>query len=171
MNRLPRSILTVLLVTFAATGCRSCHPAPPDEYTIAALPDPYAKLGPRIPKQPVDRAVHVIDGVARTLGYGAAPAEFARHHATDAWMATPLQLIDAGDVTQLKAAWDLLGGGLVADRYLSNQTRFKAKEAQARIWDYENTHQPEEFMRKAYLSEIAWCLWLIHGLDVDGGHP
>lgn len=171
MNHSSWMRLLIAPLLLALGGCRGCapNPDPPDKIMEERLSDPYGALPPRGSTQDPERAAQVMDLVSSHFGYGKGPGALIRRFGHDPWMKTPALLIAYGGLAQLKAAWLLVGEAVVTNRALSNETRFAAKRAQARIWDFENTKQDDAFMRKAYLSEIAWCLYLIRDLGLDAG--
>ncbi len=133
------------------------------------LSDPYGSLPPRGSAPDAERAAQVIDLVADHFGYGKGPGALVRRYGRDPWLKVAAQMIAYGELLQVKAAWTLISQAIVTNPALANETRFAAKTAQARIMDFENTHQDDPFMKKAYLSEIAWCLYLIRDLGQDAG--
>jgi hypothetical protein len=173
MNERFRRYLLVPMVLFALAGCRGCapNPTPPDRVTEERLSDPYGALPPRGTTPDPERAAQVIDLVSEHFGYGKGPGALVRRYGRDPWMKTPALLIAYGQLPQVKAAWTLISEAIVKNVALANETRFAAKTAQARILDSENTHEDDVFMKKAYLSEIAWCLYLIRDLGHDAGKP
>lgn len=167
----------LLLLAFLA-GCGNCAaPDPPDQYTVEHMTDPYDKVPARGKVTDEERAAQVIDLAARELHCGSAPNDVMKARANDAWRKLLVSLLAIGDEPQLKGAWDMLAENLIHSETLPAETRVQIREGQARIWDFEhaskdpeNPNKDLDFLKRAYLSEIVWSLYVVRSLAVtDAG--
>ena len=157
-----------------ALAIAACHSSPkgaePSEASLALIGDPYVGAPRRGEVPDVERAAAVLDSVAKSLGYGAAPAAELRRRQGEAWVSRTAMFLSHGGAQQLAAAWIDVRSSLVEAYALPAELKFKVRQGEARVLDYEAAKIGEEKLRKAALAEIAWTFKLLAEQRPDGGH-
>jgi hypothetical protein len=141
----------------------------PEQPLVERLPDPYAKLPPRGEVPDDQRALAAIDATARALHYGDGPVAVMRAHPNDPWRRTLVLLLGLGGEVQAKAAWEVLSSNVLVGENLPVDVRYGVRESQGRLWGYENAKLDGAFLKRAYMAEIAWTLYRLHGAVLDAG--
>jgi hypothetical protein len=155
----------LLLALLLCVGCRDCStPEPPDQYAIEAMTDPYDKVPARGKVTDEERAAEVIDLAAQQMHCGSSPNDVMKARSNDAWRKLLVSFLAIGDAPQIKAAWDMVSENLIHSDALPAETRVQIREAQARLWDYENAKMDADFMKRAYLAETVWSLYVVRAL-------
>ena len=155
--------LVHLLWLTALVGCTRCgaKPDPPDRYAIERLPEVYDQVPAQGQVSNAARVDAALDLVSKDLGYGTVPVDVLRRHESDGWQATFIRLLADGRVKQVQAAWEILSETIIAAENMPMDVKLAVREGQARMYDYINAKQNEEFLRRASLAEIAWALYMM----------
>jgi hypothetical protein len=169
MMRLLRNRLLFFAV-LSLTACEACHTAePPDNYSVERLTDPYEKIPAPGAVNNLERAVAAVDFTAKQLGYGDIPARVLRIRSQEQWMRGLVLLLNSGTTGHLGLAWEGLLENIVTNDRMPADIKFKTRQAEGRVNDYVNTKQPEDVLRREYIAEITWTLYMLAQITPDSG--
>lgn len=141
------------------SSCRGCAgPEAPNEEVIERLVDPYTRNSGA--GTMLERAREVLDDISGQLGYGTVPGDLLARRAKQPWAVRLTLLLSHGGTAQLATAWEDVRYGASEGFGVPVELKKRARQAQSRVLDLENTGASEQTLRRAYLAEIAWILVL-----------
>jgi hypothetical protein len=167
---LPLRLRLAMFGFLALLGCH-CGPArPPDESSVRHMTDPYDKLPAHGAVPDSERAIAAIDSAAQQMGYGAPSSRWLRDHATETWARGIILLLADGRDEAIELAWTDLDANTVRGIGVTPDVKLLARKGEGRVYDYRHLHADADFLRREYLAEMAWLLYLFAAnTPGDGG--
>lgn len=162
-----RLLAALVLALTACDGCKSAEP--PDNYSVERMTDPYDKVPAKGAVSNLERAVAVVDLASKQLGYGDVPARVLRQRGTEGWAQGLVWLLALGTTENLRLAWEGLLHNVVTTQAMPADLKFATRQAEGRVNDYMALKQPEDVMRREYVAEISWVLFLLSRVTPDAG--